>query len=172
MFLAAAAILLLLVILTQNILYKPLRQETISDGLYGPYHWWLDGAYVVLATALVSTFWDQGTAGILAWVAAGSLMITAVSNTFSGFVDSITDGKHADIHTWFSILMFLSLLGLQVSVDHGVFWELTAQVVVIPVIVASILTLWKSSGIVAGPAAEKTAVFFICVWLIAWSVTQ
>src|SRR5271157_2613630 len=105
MFLALAALLLLVVIAYQNYAYPPLRQETISDGLYGPYHWLLDGAYVVLGTALVMAFRGKGLSELLAWIAASGLAITAVSNTFSGFVDKLTKGKHSQIHTWATVVM-------------------------------------------------------------------
>lgn len=172
MFLILAALLLLVVIVSQNVLYPPLRQETISDGLYGPYHWFLDGAYVVLGTALVLAFKGTGLPALLADGAATALAVTAISNTFSGFVDKITKGKHALIHTWFSILMFLTMIGLQVSVDQGKLWWLTVAGLVVPAAIAGVLTLWKKLGIITGPAAEKTAVLFLCVWLIVWSLVR
>jgi hypothetical protein len=169
MFLTISALLLLIVIAVQNYLYPSLREETISDGLYGPYHWFLDGAYVVLAIALGLAFDGKGLAETLAFLAGGALIVTAITNTFSTWVDKLKPGLHTKLHTWFSIGMFLSMLGLQATQNHGWMWGLSAAGIVIPTIVAGFLTTHKSLGILAGPAAEKTAVLFLCVWLILWS---
>jgi hypothetical protein len=172
MFLVIAAFLLLCVIIAQNALYAPLRQETISDGLYGPYHWWLDGSYTLMTIALVSAFAGKGLPTTLAWTAGGALLVTAISNTFSGWADKITHGKHALVHTWFSILMFLSMIGLQVSVDYGWFWWLSGAGLAIPAFIYGLFTVWKKPGILAGPAAEKTAVLFLCLWMMIYSATR
>jgi hypothetical protein len=173
MFLIIASLLLLAVIAYQNYSTPQLRQLTISDGLYQevPTFWMLDGAYVVLATALVMAFKGHGLAEVLAWAAAGSLMITAISNTFSVWVDKVTKGLHNKIHTYFSLGMFVSMLGVQAVSDSGKFWWLSAAGLAAPILVAGMLTVWKKLGVVAGPAAEKTAVLFLCVWLIVWSLT-
>jgi hypothetical protein len=162
LFLAAAALLLLVVIAAQNYLYTPLRQETISDGLYGPYHWFLDGAYVVLATALVMAFKDKGFSELLAYFASACLMITAISNTFSGFVDKITNGKHSNIHTWATVAMLLTMLGLE---GHVSGWKWVAANAVIPAIVGLFAKLSKK--VVAGPAAEKAGIAVLCAWMIS-----
>lgn len=168
MFLTFAAFLLLAVITLQNYLYPPLREETISDGLYGPYHWFLDGAYVVLATAIVFAFKGHGTASeVLSIGAASALMVTAVTNTFSGWVDKIKVGLHVTLHTWFSIIMFLLMLGLEASQNRGGLWYLSAVGIVMPVVAFGLCQL-KSLKVAAGPLAEKTAVLFLCMWLMSW----
>lgn len=164
LFLTGAAVLLLGVIAVQNYLYPPLREETISDGLYGPYHWLLDGAYAILATALVLTFIGQGlVAQCLAYSIAGCLGITAMSNTFSVWVDKITGGLHSKIHTWFTILMLLEVLFLE-SIQSS--WVWTVVNIGLPVLVGGSLALFKKLGIAPGPAAEKTAVAVMCAWLM------
>ena len=168
MFLILASILLLVIIAVQNYLYPPLRQETISDGLFGPYHWWLDGAYVILAVALCYTF--AGWSEVLASVAAASLMVTAVSNTFSTWVDRVTGGLHVKIHSIFTIILFLSMLGLQAVENHGSQWIWTAVNLAAPAIVYLITSKDKSLNIAPLPAAEKMFVLFLCVWLIGWSL--
>ncbi len=167
MFLATAALLLLVVIAVQNYLYPPLRQETISDGLYGPYHWFLDGAYVILATALIMAFKGHGVAEILSLVIAACLGITAISNTFSGWVDKITKGMHSKIHTWFTIVMLLTMLGLEATQKHGLLS--VALNVGLPVLAGGFFTLFKKFKMVPGPVAEKTAIAVMSAWLIAWS---
>ena len=169
-FLAASALLLLLVITVQNILYPPLREETISDGLYGPYHWFLDGAYVILATALAYTFYGTGWSEVLAITAGASLMVTAVTNTFSTWVDKMIHGLHAKLHTYFTGIMFLSMLGLQAVQNHGWLWWISAAGLALPAIVAAFFTGFKKLGILPGPAAEKAAVFMLCTWLILHSL--
>lgn len=163
MFLALAALLLLVVIAAQNYLYPPLRQETISDGLYGPYHWLLDGAYVVLATALVHAFLGKGFAEVLAFVAAGCLMVTAITNTFSTWVDSFKKGIHTNLHTWFTVGMFLTMLTLE-GTQSG--WKWLAANIGLPVVVFGALKVLKSK-LLPGPAAEKTAVLVLCSWLMS-----
>jgi len=161
MFLALAALLLLAVIAAQNYLYPPLRQETISDGLYGPYHWYLDGAYVVLGTALLNHF-STGFDHILAIVAATGLAITAISNTFSNFVDKLTNGKHSQIHTWGTVVMLLTMLGLEGHVS-GCKW--VAANAIIPTAIGLLAKLSKK--VVPGPAAEKAGILILCSWLIS-----
>lgn len=173
MFLICASVLLLVVIAVQNYLYPPLRQETISDGLYGPYHWWLDGAYVMLSIALGCAFYGKGLGEVFASIAALSLMVTAVSNTFSTWVDRVTGGLHSKIHTIFTGVMFLSMLGLQAVENRGSMWILSVAGLAVPAILYIMASNNKAHGIVdiaPGPAAEKTAVAFLCAWLIVWSM--
>lgn len=172
MFLAFAALLLLVVITVQNILYPPLQQETISDGLYGPYHWLLDGAYVVLASALALAFWGTGLPSEILSITAGTaLMVTAFTNTFSTFVDKLKAGIHSKLHTWFTVVMFLSILSLEGFNDHGWFTWLSVAGVAAPVALVGVLKAVKSK-ILPGPAAEKLAVFLLCSWLAAWSLVK
>lgn len=163
LFLASSAALLLGVIAVQNYLYPPLREETISDGLYGPYHWFLDGAYVILATALCLHFSGQGLAEVLAFVIAGCLGVTAVSNTFSKWVDKITNGMHSKIHTWFTIVMLLTVLGLEYQ-HSG--WKWVVANVAVPAVVGGVCTIFKKLKIIPGPAAEKAAIAVMCAWLM------
>jgi hypothetical protein len=168
MFLTLAALLLLLVIIAQNVLYPPLRQETVSDGLYGPYHWFLDGAYVVLATALIFAFEGKGIGETLSLVASGALMVTAITNTFSTWVDKIKVGLHTKLHSWFSVGMFVSMLGLEYTQNHSWLWYLSGAGLVLPIVTFGLCQI-KSLKVAAGPAAEKVAILFLCLWMIAWS---
>ncbi len=151
LFLALAALLLLAVIAVQNYANPALRQETISDGLYStvPDHWLLDGAYVVLATALALNFTGHNLAQVLALVTCLSLMVTAASNTFSVWVDKVTNGLHDKIHTMFTIVMFLAVLALEATQNHGWLWWLSAAGIALPGVVYG-LCAW----LVAGPATR------------------
>lgn len=164
MFLTIAAMFLLVTIATQDYFYEPLREETISGGLYQtvPTFWLLDLAYAVLAVALILAFPYGSLSYILACIASFSLIVTAVSNTLSVWVDKVTGGKHNQIHTWFTVLLFLSLLSLQVVIGD---WVWTVLTVLAPAIAVGVLKLVKST-ILPGPVAEKTAVLVICCWLI------
>ncbi len=164
MFLALSALLLLLVIAYQNYANPALRQETISDGLYSdiPDHWLLDGAYVVLGTALVMAFKGHGISELLAYVAAAGLAVTAVSNTFSKLVDKLTNGLHDKIHTWATVVMLLTMLGLE---GHVSGWKWVAANALIPATVGLVAKLSKK--IVPGPAAEKAGIAVLCSWLIS-----
>jgi hypothetical protein len=65
--------------------------------------------------------------------------------------------------------MFLSMLTLQYTQDHGWLWWLSGAGLFFPAWTAGILTL-KKSKVLPGPAAEKIAILFLCGWLIAWSL--
>lgn len=171
LFLAASALLLLVVIAVQNYFNPSLRQETISDGLYStvPDHWLLDGAYIVLATALALAFDGLGFTELLALVAGGALLVTAVTNTFSDWVDKITNGFHSKLHSIFTIVMFLSMLVLEATQNRGWLWGLWGAGIALPIAVFGLFNRFKSWGIKAGPIAEKTAVTLLSTWLITWS---
>lgn len=161
-FLALASLALVGMIGTQNYLVPSLRQETISAGLTGPLHWWLDGSYLALAVALI-----LGTAGhplmqVIATVSALALILTAVTNTFGAFVDRITGGKHSLWHSRFTTVVFVSALALEGVGNHGELWGLTAVGIAAP---ATIYALTTRSDY-----AEKLAVLGICIWLIAWAM--
>lgn len=173
-FLAIASLALLGMIGAQNYLVPSLRQETISSGLTGPLHWWLDLSYLLLAVALV-----LGTAGhplmqALATIAAVALVLTAATNTFGAFVDKITGGKHSLWHSRFTIAVFVSALLLQVAGDHGRLWVLTVLNVAIPAAIYVYFryreTTIEGTSIAASPAAEKAFVSGLCLWLVVWAI--
>jgi len=172
MLLTIACVALLIAITLQNIMYAPLRNKTISDGLYQevPTFWTLDLTYAFLCIALVITFWGQDDwSRLLSWAAAASLAITAFSNTCSVWVDRITDGLHNKIHTSATIAMFLSVIGLELSLDHGWYLWLTAAGLGLPMALYAALTKFKTA-LLPGPATEKLAVGLLCSWLIAWDL--
>lgn len=162
--LAIAATILLAVIVFQNLDYPQLRNLTISDGLYPtvPTFWALDAAYLLLAVALCYTFQHP-----LAYSASLALIVTAISNSASVWVDKVTKGKHNEIHTWATIVMFVLVLALEFYKDTGWRWYLTIAGIVLPGVVAAALDEAKSK-ILPGPAAEKTAVLLLCAWLMTW----
>jgi hypothetical protein len=172
MFLALASLLLLAVIAYQNYAYPPLRNLTISDGLYTevPTFWALDAAYVVLATALYLAFKDVSLGSqVLSGLAGAALMVTAISNSASKLVDRVTGGLHNKIHTDATIVMFLSVLLLEGINNHGWLTWLTVGSVVVPACVGLVMTELKTK-LLGGPVAEKLAVLGLCSWLIAWSL--
>ena len=162
--LVLASIALIGVIAAQDYLYAPLRQESISAGLTGPYHWWLDASYVLLAVGLVwRGYGGSWLTEALATIAGISLLCTAATNTFAGFVDQLTAGHHALWHSRFTTAVFVSALALQLSADHGAaLWALTAANVAIP---ATMYLLSHNSTY-----TEKVGVLGICFWLIAWAL--
>src|SRR5487761_320569 len=163
MFLALASLALLGVIAAQDYLYAPLRQETISAGLSGPYHWWLDGSYVVLAAALI--LGTQGRPLMLACasVAAVALLLVAATNTFAPFVDKLTGGKHALWHSRFTVVVFVAAFALEISGNRGSapLWGLTLMSAIAPF---AIYELAQRSDY-----AEKLGVLGICIWLASWA---
>lgn len=175
-FLALSCLALLGVIAAQDWLYIPLRNETISSGLTGPFHWWLDAAYVPLSVAVAMNFHGLPGAigavqGALAIIAALSLLLVAATNTAWRFFDGITDGQHSLWHSRFTEIVFASVIALEVVSDHGWRWGMTALNVAIPV--AAYLyfryrpTTIKGVTIAASPAAEKLLVLGMTLWLIA-----
>lgn len=170
-FLLIAALLLLIVIGVQNYLYPPLREETISDGLYGPYHWFLDGSFIILSIALGLTFIGKGFIEEgLAIGGAIALMMTAITNTFSTWIDKITNGLHNKLHAYFTGVVFLTMIGLEINQDHGNWWWLTGVTLLLPVAVVGLCQIFKHIKI--GPAAEKAGVFGLCLWLIAYAINN
>lgn len=162
LFLALASLAVLAVVAVQDYLVLPLRQESISAGLTGPYHWYLDASYLALAAALVISF--NGTHGlILASLSAVSLILTAITNTFGTFVDTFTGGKHALWHSRFTAVVFLSALALECFMNHGpVMWTLTVVNVAAPAVI------YLLSG--NSPYTEKVGVLVLCLWLVAWAL--
>lgn len=173
-FLALACLALLGAIGAQDYLVPSLRNETISAGLTGPYHWWLDGTYLVLAVALVGSFAAHPLMELLAVVSAVSLLLVASTNTFWRWWDRETLGNHSLWHSRFTIAVFTSALLLQIVGDHGWWWGLTALNVLVPAAIYTWfhcrITLIEGVSVAASPAAEKAYVAFLCVWLIAWAL--
>ncbi|MGI0134447.1 MAG: hypothetical protein ACREBW_05770 [Candidatus Micrarchaeaceae archaeon] len=169
-FLALACLGLLLVIAAQDWLYKPLRNDTISAGLTGPYHVMLDAAYVPVAAALCLAFHGHLLMQILAVISAIALLLVATTNTAGKWVDSVTGGKHSLWHSRFTLVVFVAAFVLQVVGDHGRLWVLTGLNVVVPGIAYAYFHFRKRTvdGVVvaASPAAEKLYVLGLCIWLI------
>lgn len=166
-----SCVALLVVIAVQDFLYAPLRNETISAGLTGPYHVLLDASYVPLAIALVTSF--RGWMEFFAVVASMALLLVAATNTAWAFFDSLTDKQHSLLHSTFTLVVFVSALALQVAGDHEWRWALTALNVLIPAIVYAYFhfkpTMIRGVAIAASPAAEKAYVSGLCIWLTIWS---
>lgn len=173
-FLALSCLALLIVIAAQDWLYAPLRNETISAGLTGPYHWWLDISYLVLAVALVGSFTAHPLMEVLAVVSAVALLLVASTNTFWRWWDRETLGNHSLWHSRFTVAVFASALLLQLAGDHGWLWGLTVLTVALPAGVYGYFHLERTDiegTVVAGsPAAEKIFVMLLSVWLIAWAI--
>lgn len=169
-YLALACLALLGVIAVQDWLYIPLRNETISAGLTGPYHVLLDASYVPLSIALCGSFRGHGWMEFFAVIAAVALLLVAATNTAWRWFDTFTDGGHAKLHSIFTLVVFTSGMALQISGDHGWRWALTALNVVIPAAVYAWFhfrpTTIRGVTVEASPAAEKIYVFWLCVWLI------
>ncbi len=174
-FLALACLALLLVIAAQDWLVPALRNSTISAGLTGPYHWWLDGTYLVLAVALVGSFTAHPLMELLAVISAIALLLVASTNTFWRWWDRETLGNHSLWHSRFTIAVFAAALFLQLSGDHGWLWGLTVLTVALPAGAYGYFHLERTDieGMVvaASPAAEKLFVLGLCVWLVAWALS-
>ena len=168
-FLALACLALLGVIAAQDWLYKPLRNETISSGLTGPYHWWLDASYLVLAVALIGSMRGHVGMELLAVVAALALCLTATTNTFGAWWDAHL-GDHSLWHSRFTIVVFVSGLALELAGwNHWRIW-LTFFNVAFPAALYARFRWWPTDGIAASPAAEKAYVLVMCLWLITWAL--
>lgn len=172
--LALACIALLGVIAVQDWLLRPLRNQTISAGLTGPYHVLLDASYVPLAGALLLSFGGHPGMQLFGAIAGVALLLVAFTNTAWRLVDAITQGHHALWHSRFTLVVFGSALCLQLAGDHGWLWWLTAATVA----AAAGCYAWfhfrrtdiAGTIIAASPAAEKLFVLGLCSWLIAWGL--
>lgn len=171
-FLALACIALLGTIAAQDYLVPALRDQTISAGLTGPYHWYLDASYVPLSAALCLPF--HGWMELFGIVAAVALLLVAATNTFHTFVDRLTGGKHSLWHSRFTLIVFTSAIALQMAGDHGWWWGLTIANVLFPgacyLYFRMVGTDIDGTEIAASPAAEKLFVLGLCIWLILWAL--
>lgn len=169
-FLALAALFLLGVIAVQDYLVPVLRNETISEGLTGPYHWYLDGAFVILAAALSAAFFGHGIAQWLALATSVDLLLVASTKTFAGWVNKLTNNKASMLHSLITVVMLLTVLGLESTQSHGWMWALTGASLLLPTGVALFFNKFKSFGVDILTAAEKAIVVMMCVWFIVWAV--
>ena len=167
-----SCVALLGVIAVQDWLYIPLRNETISAGLTGPYHVALDASYVPLSACLILSF--HGWMAVWADIAAVALLLVAATNTAWRWFDALTDGQHSNWHSRVTLVVFVSALLLQVAGDHGLRWILTELNVLIPGMCYAYFrfkpTNIDGTVIEASPAAEKLYVLGLCLWLIAWAI--
>jgi hypothetical protein len=171
-FLALSCLALLGMIAFQDWRVTSLRNDTISAGLTGPYHWYLDASYLLLAIALVLAF--RGLMEALAILSSIALLLTAATNTFGPFVDRLTGGKHSLWHSRFTIATFVCALLLQLAGDHGYLWGLTVLTVAIPAGAYGYFHTEKTdidgTVIAASSAAEKLFVSGLAIWLIVWAL--
>jgi hypothetical protein len=161
LYLALACALLLGVIAVQDYLVPVLQQKSISAGLTGPYHWYLDGAMVLLACALAFAFqhapWYQHALANLAGV---SLILTAGSGTYTTNL-----GPNGEkIHSGLTAVTFVLAIALQLVVNHTpAMWTITGLG-----IVSAVLTHYLVPTVAS--TTEKMGVLGLCAWLIAWSL--
>lgn len=166
-FLAVAAILMLVAIAVQDYLYPPLRQQTISEGLTGPYHVVLDSGYAILAAAIALAFRPENIpADILGFTASAMLVVTAVANTGHAFVDKISGGNHDKIHTYGTVVLFLAVFALEVI--YG--WPWLVANLAFPAFIYGLSLALPQAKVSGGAAAEKAAVLVMCAWLTWWAV--
>jgi len=163
--LALAALFLVGVVAAQDYFYPPLRTETISQGLNGPNHVWLDAACVLVGVALVlaaSGPWQLAFAGL---TLVGLLGI-CVTNTAWRWVDGLTGrlGGHESVHLVFTALVFVGALLFELAANDRrlSLWLLTTAGVGVPLV---LYELEKRTDII-----EKAAVALLCAWLVAWSL--
>lgn len=174
LYLVLTCIALLGVIAAQDDLVPALRNETISRGLSGPYHWYLDAAYLLLAIAIVgasSGFFMR----LFAVLAALALVATAFTNTFATLVDKWTAGQHSLWHTRATIAVFVAAFLVELTGDQS---TLRVALTVLTVAAPAIAYLWfeyrpttiQGVTVAASPAAEKLYVTGLCLWFIAWAL--
>lgn len=161
-FLALAALALVAAIVFQDLRYVPFRSETVSQGLNGPGHLWLDGAYVLLAAALVWAF--RGAALPFAILTAVALVASGICNTAWRWVDGLT-GKprgHEAWHLHFTYIVFCGAFAVEAFSNHGSLWWLSLAGLLAPL---EIWALTKRTDL-----AEKSAVMLMCLWMVAWAL--
>lgn len=158
--LAAAAVAVCAVWATQDYLVPELRQKSISSGLTGPYHWFLDGAFVLLAVALSRAFMDvPPVPHVLATAAAICLVLTGASGTYTAAL-----GPNGEkIHAGCTAVTFGLAIALQVVSNHTAWmWGVTGLAAAVAV--ATHFLVANSS------VTEKVGVLGLCAWLVAYSL--
>lgn len=162
LYLALASALVCAVVVVQDVIVPVLRQKSISAGLTGPYHWFLDGAFLLLAGALATSFRYPAPAiqSALATGSAASLLLTGASGTWTDTLDKYTNGKGEKIHAACTAVTFSLALALQVVTNHNPYmWGMTCM---------SVAAAGVTHFLVANASVtEKVGVLGLCSWLIA-----
>ena len=160
LYLALAALCVCAVVVVQDHLVPMLQQKSISAGLTGPYHWYLDGAMLALALALALAF-RHGTPlqQLLAYGSAVSLTLTAASGTYTTKLGA--NGEK--IHSGLTAVTFVLALALQVVSNHTAgMWGLTGL---------SVSAAGATHFLVPNASVtEKVGVLGLCGWLVAWAL--
>lgn len=166
--LALAALTMIGVVTVQDLLYPPFEKATISTGLNGPNHLWLDGAFLFMAVAICLA---AGSGWLLAAgiVTALGLITAAVSNTAWRWVDSLTGYPrgHERVHIIATAVIFVGAFNYQGMADYRADSLALTLITLLGAILPSIayaLTRPRAD------VAEKVAVLMLCVWFIAWGV--
>ncbi|MGH9300271.1 MAG: hypothetical protein ACRD0E_00110 [Acidimicrobiales bacterium] len=92
------------------------------------------------------------------------LICTAVTNSFSSWVDGLSAGHHSLWHSRFTTATFIGALLFELMGENStVLWVLTVLNLVAP---GFLYMKTRRSDY-----AEKCAVSFIVLWLVVWSLT-
>lgn len=164
--LALAALTMVGVVTAQDLLYPPFEKATISTGLNGPNHLWLDGAFLFMAVAICLA---AGSGWLLAAgiVTALGLITAAVSNTAWRWVDGLMGYPrgHEKVHIVATAVIFLGAFTYEGIADahagSDILSILSGLGLMLPV-AAYTMTMPRVD------VAEKVAVLMLCVWFITW----
>ena len=156
LYLAIAAVALLGAVALQNYLVPALRQESISAGLTSPYRWLLYATYLALSVGLALAFKGTNLSALLAYAAAGCLIIT-------GLTGSVHGPQWEVWHVRFTAATFAAAIALQFVSNHSApLWTITLGGMLFPL--ATYFLVSNAS------VTEKVGVTQLCVWLVAWSL--
>lgn len=164
--LALAALTMIGVVTVQDLLYPPFEKATISTGLNGPNHLWLDGAFLFMAIAICLA---AGSGWLLAAgiVTAIGLVTAAVSNTAWRWVDGLMGYArgHEKVHIIATAVTFIGAFTYEGIADYH------AGSDILNAISGLGLALPIGAYGLTRPrvdVTEKVAVLMLCVWFITW----
>ena len=160
-FLALAALGIVLVVLVQDLLRPALAHESISSGLTGPMDGLLLGTFGLLAAAMVVAFIHQPLLqAVLACAAAVGLVVTGLTGWLTA---QLPDGEKD--HVIATAVTFSLAIALQLVTDghSALLWAITGGAAIAA---ASTHFLVPNASV-----TEKVGVLGLCSWLVAWSFT-
>lgn len=159
-FLALAAIGLVLVVVLQDIMRPVLAHESISSGLTGPMDGLLLGAFALLSAAMVAAFIHTTTLqAVLACASAVMLVVTGLT----GWLTAEIGPNGERYHVIATAITFSLAIALQLVTNHtAAMWGITGCGAA-----AAIATHFLVPN---ASVTEKVGVLGLATWLVAWGI--
>lgn len=158
--LAVAALAIVGVVAVQDHVVPALKGASISSGLTGPTHWWLDASFALLALALALAFrFGTDAQRVLSATAALGLILTGASGTWTALLGPSGERIHA-ICTGVTFALAIALQCVS-NASPGM-WGITVW--------GAAAALVTHLLVPNASVTEKIGVLGLCGWLVAWAL--